>query len=272
MSRWANTKPVAQYLAGDWANELLFACLRTPTLVCLAFFVLGVSCFESTAAAQENVDLGKWLKQTEDALTKVDNYNAIFHRIEIVKGKLIPEEVTVLKFKRPFKVYMRWIRPCKGQETLYIEGANGNKMRAHGEGLVGLVTLNLDPAGTLALENSRHVITEAGLHKLVGRIAANLSRGLRSGELVSRDHGEQVVYGRKTRELEGILPKDPSKDYYCYRCIVNLDLETMMPIKTRIYDWDDRLVECYGYEDLVLNPGLTDKDFDHKNPEYHFSL
>ena len=79
-----------------------------------------------------------------------------------------------------------------------------------------------------------------------------------------------MVYGRKTRELEGVLPKDPSKGYYCYRCIVNLDIETKMPIKTRIFDWEDQLVEYYGYEHLSLNPGLSDKDFDPKNPEYHF--
>jgi hypothetical protein len=237
----------------------------------MLFFLPGAFLFPSNAAAQENVDVAKWLNQTEEALTKVDNYIAIFHRVEIVKGKLIPEEVTFLKFKRPFKVYMRWLRPGKGQETLYVEGANGNKMRAHSNGLVGLVTLNLDPTGMLAMENSRHAVTEAGLQKLVGKISSNFSRGLRSGELVSRDHGEQVVYGRKTRELEGILPRDVSRGYYCYRCILNLDLETKMPIRLQIFDWDDRLVECYGYEGLVLNPGLTDKDFDQKNPEYHFN-
>jgi hypothetical protein len=220
--------------------------------------------------AQESVDPGKWLQETEEALAKVDNYTAVFHRVEFVDGKLIPEEVTVLKFKRPFKVYMRWLKPSKGQESLYIEGANKNKIRAHGSGLIGLVTVNLDPTGSQAMENSRHPITEAGLHNLVGKVAANLRRGVRSGELVSKDHGEQTVYGRKTSELEGILPKAASKGYYCYRCVVNVDLETRMPIRVQIFDWEDRLVESYGYELLKLNPGLTDKDFDPKNPEYHF--
>jgi hypothetical protein len=31
------------------------------------------------------------------------------------------------------------------------------------------------------------------------------------------------------------------------------------------------LVEDYGYEDLKLNAGLTDLDFDPQNPEYRFS-
>jgi hypothetical protein len=219
---------------------------------------------------QETTNLAGWLEQTEGALTNVGNYTAVFHRIEFVDGKLIPEETTFLKFKRPFKIYMTWIKPSEGQESLYVAGANNNKIRAHGSGLVGLITVNLDPTGAQAMENSRHAITEAGLHNLVRKIASNMHRALRSVELVSKDHGEQTVYGRKTRELEGILPKDASKDYYCYRCVVNMDLETKMPIRTQIFDWENRLVECYGYEKLKLNPGLSDKDFDPKNSEYHF--
>ncbi len=232
--------------------------------------LFGGHSWSSAAAEQNSVDLGQRLRETEEALARVDNYTATFHRIEFVDGKLIPEEVTVLKFKRPFNIYMRWISPSKGQESLYVQGANNNKIRARGSGLKGLVTVNLDPTGALAMENSRHPITEAGLQNLVGTIATNVRRGLRAGELVSKDHGEQTVYGRKTRELEGILPKDRSKGYYCHRCIVDVDLETKMPIKVQIFDWEDRLVESYGYELLKLNPGLSDKDFDPKNPEYHF--
>lgn len=267
-----HAKQVARVSCGDGERKSHFervGAWRVRRLVCLLFW-LGLLGFGARTGAQGTVDLENQLRQTEQALAKVDNYTAIFHRIEYVEGKLIPEEVTIFKFKRPFKVYMRWIRPSEGQESLYIQGANKNKIRAHGSGLVGLVSVNLDPTGTQAMENSRHSITEAGLHNLVHKIAANLRRGLRAGELVSKDHGEQKVYGRKTRELEGILPKDASKGYYCYRCVVHLDIETKMPLKIQIFDWEDRLVECYGYELLNLNPGLSDKDFDPKNPEYHF--
>lgn len=232
--------------------------------------LLSVLFAQNNARAQDRTDLEKRFQETEEALAKIDNYTAIFHRIERVNGKLVPEEITFLKFKRPFKVYMRWINPYDGQESLYVEGANNNKIRAHGTGLTKLITVNLNPTGSMAMENSRHPITDAGLENLVKLIGSNLRRGLRAGELTSKDHGEQTVYGRKTLEFEGILPKDPSKGYYCYRCIVNLDVETKMPIKTRIFDWEDQLVECYGYEHLILNPGLSDKDFDPKNPEYHF--
>ena len=262
---------IATQLYSRWEQDPLSYPLRRAAGIFLAALaLLSVLFVQNNARAQDRTDLEKQFQETEEALAKLDNYTAVFHRIERIDGKLIPEEITFLKFKRPFKVYMRWINPLQGQESLYVEGTNNNKVRAHGTGLTKLITVNLNPTGAMATENSRHPITEAGLEILVKKIGSNLQRGLRAGELTSKDRGEQTVYGRKTRELEGILPKDPSKGYYCYRCIVNLDVETKMPIKTRIFDWEDQLVECYGYEHLNLNPGLSDKDFDPKNPEYHF--
>ncbi len=222
------------------------------------------------ATTTESVDLKTWLSQAERTLTNLDNYTAIFHRVERVENELIPEEVTSLKFKRPFKVYMKWLTPSKGQETLYVEGVNHNKIRAHGGGIARIITVNLDPAGAKAMKNSRHPITEAGLQNLVRIIALNVRRALKEKELVSKDNGEKTVYGRKTRELEGTLSKDRTKGYYCYRCIIDVDMETGMPLKTQIFDWDNRLIECYGYEELSLNPGLGDQDFNPNNPEYHF--
>ena len=251
-------------------SSVSFRLRRTTGIFFILLAWLSVLFTPNFVRAQDGTNLEKQLQETEAALAKIDNYTAVFHRIERVDGKLIPEEITFLKFKRPFKVYMRWLNPFQGQESLYVEGANHNKVRAHGTGFASLITVNLNPTNGLAMENARHPITEAGLENLVKLIGSNLRRGLRADELTSIDHGERTVYGRKTRELEGVLPKDSAKGYYCYRCIVDLDIETKMPLQTQIFDWDNRLVESYGHEKLSLNPGLTDKDFDPKNPEYHF--
>ena len=70
--------------------------------------------------------------------------------------------------------------------------------------------------------------------------------------------------------MEAIYPREKEKGYYCYRAVLNLDFEMKVPVKIQIFDWDDNLVESYLYENLKLNAGLTDADFDPKNPEYHF--
>jgi hypothetical protein len=52
----------------------------------------------------------------------------------------------------------------------------------------------------------------------------------------------------------------------------------MVPVHYEAYDWPKQpgeppvLLERYTYTDLKLNPGLTDADFDPKNPEYKFGM
>jgi len=47
-------------------------------------------------------------------------------------------------------------------------------------------------------------------------------------------------------------------------------VETKLPVRVNIYDWDDTLLESYGYETVKLNAGLTEADFDPNNSEYRF--
>src|SRR5262249_51221156 len=57
-----------------------------------------------------------------------------------------------------------------------------------------------------------------------------------------------------------------------------VDKELMAPVHYEAYDWPQHpgdpppLLERYTYTNLQLNPGLTDEDFDPRNPEYHFGL
>jgi hypothetical protein len=50
----------------------------------------------------------------------------------------------------------------------------------------------------------------------------------------------------------------------------------MLPIKYASYSWPTKdgeeplLEEEYQYNDLVLNPDLTDIDFDTENPKYRY--
>lgn len=221
--------------------------------------------------SQEKIDLEKWITEAESILERADNYTAIFHKQERINRKLNEEETIFIKFKKPFKIYMKWIKdPFNGREALYVTGWNENRIKFHEGGILGVVNLNLDPTGSLGMKGNRHPITHSGIEYLVKNIKKDLCKGIKAGEFKLKEHGEEIIYGRKTKHVEGIFPKDKSKGYYCYRIIMNLDIENKVPIKVKVFDWDDKLIECYGYEDLKLNAGLTFNDFDPKNPEYRF--
>lgn len=245
-----------------------FIVLLTKSFI---FFLLVLEISLSAAGAYDREDLDNWLKHAEATLAKTDSYTAIFHKQERIQEKLTPEETIFIKFKKPFKVYMKWVKePYKGRESLYIEGHNDNLIRVREYGIAGIITVNIDPKGTLGMKGSRHPVTESGIENLVKLIRRNLEEGAGARDIVLREQGEERVYGRTTRKMELILPKNKAKSYYCHRALINLDVETRLPIRVQIYDWDDTLLESYGYEAVKLDAGLTEADFDPRNAEYRF--
>lgn len=235
-------------------------------------FLLLVLEFSSPAAgAYDKTDLANWLKHAESTLARTDSYTAIFHKQERIQEKLTGEETIFLKFKKPFKVYMKWVKePYKGRESLYIEGYNDNLIKVRESGIAGIITVDIDPKGTLVMKGNRHPVTDSGIENLVKLLRRNLEKGVSAREIDLREQGVESVYGRTTRKVEAVFPKNKAKSYYCYRALINLDVETRLPIRVLIYDWDDTLVESYGYEAVKLDAGLTEADFEPNNSEYRF--
>ena len=230
-------------------------------------FILG---FAAPTAAAE--DLSSIFFGMEAAYARVNDYTARFTRQERVAGALRPREEALLKFQRPDRIYLRWISgPPKGREILFVKGRNDDRVLVHEPGVVsGFFTAVLAPDSPRVLRESRHPITDVGLGRLVELLVSNARRALERGELTLRDRGVVEESGRRARRVEAMLPRDPSKGYYCYRALVSIDLDWGLPVAVTIFDWDDRTVADYRYRDLRLNPGLGANDFDPANPEYSF--
>ena len=228
--------------------------------------VMNVNTGQCDAASE------KWIPEAEAALARTDCYTAIFHKQERIKGRLKAEEVVFLKFGKPFKIYMKWVTdPGKGREVLYAEGWNRNQIKVRESWMRMGSSLSIHPHGAIAMAGSRHPITDSGLENLLSLLENEVGKGALSGDIRYAELGEETVYGSKTRAMEYLFPRERARGYYCHRAIINLDLEKRVPIRVRIYDWEGLLVEDYGYENLKLNAGLTDLDFDPRNPEYRFS-
>jgi hypothetical protein len=211
------------------------------------------------------------LREAEHAYGEVRDYVAVLHRQERVRGELQAPEVIRLKFRKPFQLYMKWVGEAHaGRELLYAEGWNGNRLMAHEGGVLGFITLSLDPNGALALRHSRHPVTDTGIGRMLEAVSESLQRAVAAGELSVGGLSTHTVYGRRCRRLEGRLPADPAKGYYAPRVVMDFDLESKLPLRIEIYDAGDRLMEQYGYEDLQVNVGLIDLDFDPTNPDYRF--
>lgn len=238
-------------------------------IVCSALLVLAA--MAAHGGSPDKSDPEDWLKAAEAAYGKVTSYTAVLHKQQRVAGKLLSEETILLKYKKPFSVYMKWIRaPYKGSELLYIAGWNKNQIRAHRGGILWFITRNVDPRDPALMIGNLRPVTSMGIGYLLETVAINIRKAINAGELTFSDDRQETVYAKNTVVVEVVFPKERAKDYDGWRFVINQDIESKMLVRIRIYDGDDRLTENYGYENLDLNPALADADFDPKNLEYHF--
>lgn len=61
-------------------------------------------------------------------------------------------------------------------------------------------------------------------------------------------------------------------NYYASRGEYFIGKRTFMMIKAKSWDHHGQLYESYEYPVLELNPGLDDRDFDHRNKDYDFMI
>ncbi len=217
------------------------------------------------ASAQDPAEI---LNGMSGAYSKVDDYTAVFYKQERVKGTVLPEEKIQLKFKKPFKIYLHWLPgPHEGRESLYVRGENGGKVIGHEGGIIGFITLHMEPTGNIAMKGNRHPITDAGIGRLIEILDKDLKRGRERGELKLKFLGEDEVYGRRAWH---IVKETPAEGYYAPKMEIWVDKELNLPIKIKIFGPGDEFLESYGYSDLKVNTGLKDEEFTEGYKGYHF--
>ena len=211
------------------------------------------------------------LTQMESSYARVEDYAAAFHKQERVDGKLLPEQTILLKFQKPLKVYLKWIKdPHRDREALYVQGKDDNKVIAHEGGILGFVTLSLDPRGSIAMKDSRHPITDIGFDHLLKMLRKDIQTAVEHDELEIIRIVEEPFHNRPSIVVEARSIPRGGRKYYASRMVLHVDKELMLPVGAAFYDDRDELFENYAYTDVRLNVGFTPNDFDRDNPAYRF--
>jgi hypothetical protein len=219
------------------------------------------------------------LLQVGERLEGVAGYTATFRKQELINGVLGPEQSMEMKLRHePFAVYFKYLSPHEGKEVVYAEGHHENKIIAHSGGLARLLVprLAIAPDHPLALAETRHPITEAGLANLTAKLVGFREMDLDDPEAVTILDRTEDAQGRAwLRSLHEHPHFDPRRPFA--RVEVLYDPETRLPLQIRSYDWplpgqqgELLLAEFYRYEDLDLDAVLTALDFDPANPAYAF--
>jgi hypothetical protein len=221
----------------------------------------------------------RWIEKALPRIERIKSYTATLITRERINGKLGPRESMAIKIRHdPFSIYVKSLGPAsmKGQEALYIEGANNGKMWAHGVGLRGLSgTVAIDPDGPVAMQGQRYPLTEIGILRLAKRLIEVAQSDIQYDECTVKLIEHVKINGRPGRCLEVVHPK-PRKNFTFHIARVFIDGKLDIPVRYECYGWpsgpkaNPPLIEEYTYLDVKLNADLTAEDFDVHNPAYGF--
>ncbi len=221
----------------------------------------------------------RWAKKALQKAEQINDYTAKLIKRERSDGRMGPTELLFIKVRqKPFSIYTISLGPksMKGQEALYIEGANDGKMWAHSVGLRAMLgTLAIDPASPLAMQGQQYPLTEIGILKLTKQLIEVAESDMKYGECTMKWVDHAKINDRPCSCIEVVHPQ-PRSNFLFHVARIFVDARMNLPIRYERYDWPSTadgkppLMEEYTYLDIKLNAGLAAADFNVRNPAYHF--
>ena len=214
------------------------------------------------------------LQAAREAAASMQGYSAILDMQEEVSGTLRAVDRIEFKTRRePFSVYMRWTD--SEQEALYVHGQNNNRLIVKPtKGLAAFRRVwRLEPDSQLAKQNCRYPITDAGIENLVIRIQDFYGQRDDWSTLATFDLEPSKVADRDVIIVhvkfinEASVP-EYSSSQFCF------DAQSKLLFAVDNYGWTSdgqrRLIERYGYEQIVEIPRPRNVEFSVENPAYRF--
>jgi hypothetical protein len=220
----------------------------------------------------------KAIADSRERFRSVKDYSCTFLKRERIDGRPTPLFIMAMKVRiEPKSLYLKLQQPRGGREAIFVAGRDHDRAMVHDVGLGRLLagTLHLDPKGPMAMEDCRHPITEAGIGHLIETVYDRWNAELTPGESRLDFDDDCTVAGRPCLRIDSThTERRPEFLFRQVRLFIDDDLG--LPIRFEAYDWPaapgagPELVEEYTYKNLKINVGLSDLDFDPKNPAYKF--
>lgn len=222
-----------------------------------------------------------WAEGTLKRAEAIKDYTARLVKRERVGDDLQDYQYLDVKVRHePFSVYVKFLKPSSlaGREIIYVDGQNDGNLLAHDTSALSeiLGTVSLAPDGRFAMHGQRYPITMIGFKNLASRLIEEAKRDRENNAPVDIKWFKNAkVDGRTTVCIEVSHPeRRPEQTFAMAR--VYVDQQLGIPIRYEGYTWPEMpgekpvLVEEYTYSCIQTNVGLSDRDFDPKNPAYRF--
>lgn len=187
------------------------------------------------------------VEESKAQLAPVRTYRVRMTRQERVGDTLQPEEDVLLSIRRePRAVRLEWTEgPNAGREVLYSAAPHGGLMHIHMPSPL-VPRMSLPPDSPLALRNSRHPITEAGLDAILARLDESVAL-----HEAGRGGAERLTYeglrtpipgGPPCHTIQRVTPEGET-------WLVAIDAQTHCPLLVQETARDGSLLERYVFRD-----------------------
>ena len=183
----------------------------------------------------------RWARQGLVAIERIQDYTATLIKRERIGNTLGEDQYIALKVRhKPFSVYLNFLSPAsvRGQECLYIDGANNGKMWAHGTGMQEKLfgTVSLPPDGNMAMRGQRYPLTQIGILNLTRRLIEVASEDVKYGECEVKYFKGAKINDRLCTCTQVVHPV-PRKNFLFHVARIFVDDNMNVPVRYEAYDW-----------------------------------
>jgi len=240
-------------------RALAAAALILLPLICLAYDMPA----EQEIAADPTILFACF----DHKFSQIDDYTSTFLKMEVLDGKVYPEETIRVSFAKPDMIKLEWIsEPNKGMWAVY----NSEKDKEHfwardvsWRSIIGVHKYALDSKFTNFFHPNRFIITDSDFKSLVDIIKhfCVLSKSL--GTLEVEYRGRVTAPGTDTEAffIHAFLYPEPDPRFMAREADVYLDTQNCMPVNVTLYGWDDSVIGRYVERDIRFDVGLNQNDF-----------
>jgi hypothetical protein len=212
-------------------------------------------------------------------IVKRERIDGVLQSQQFLRAKVRPATSAAGAQDQPFAVVLDFLAPQKvaGRRVLFVEGAFEGKMLVRQR--EGGITYRITPDGGLAARESAMPITSIGFHNMLRDAIQQMEDDIAADPTGENTRVEQFpnakIDGRPCRAIRITHPRrQPNLDFHVAH--VFLDSQWRLPVHLDFYDWPATaggqpvLLGEYTYQEVKVNVGLTDADFDPAALELHY--
>ena len=250
-------------------------------MACSLVAGLCTTAISEISAAEKTNDhpLTPVIRVVEKSLKRIQAipaYETTFTKRELVGNRMVSQQMK-MKFRRePFSIYFYFLGDLKGREVIYVRGSNNGNLLVHETGIASFAgTLRLAPTDTLAMNENRYPITEAGIENLLLVLRKQWTDELKYGETDVKYYRNARLGKMVCRRIVVSHPR-PRRQFRFHKTILWIDDESGIAVRLQQFGFPVRsgarapIVEDYAFTDFQTNVRISDRDFDENNPKYNY--